>query len=536
MNYFRIISILPALLILVLSCNRDDMYSHLSSRESVLIGISIFPANTLLSQGETRSLKAAYVYSDGSTTDITALAQWTATGNVTLGVNGSITAGSSAGAATVTASYNGFTSISNVYVEPATSIFVSTASGNDSTGYGSSNKPFKTLKYAYDYATSNSKSKIFVAAGEYNMTSQLEITQSIAIYGGYSAADWSRNIQTNRTRINEAIGSTGSSSNPAAPIVISAGSPELNGLYIKGSSSASTQYSAAVYISGGSPSIVACSFDGGVGTNTIYGLYITYATVTVDSCIIKNSKTDIPCLDEDGVFLFLSGSLKLYNSMISVQNGTTGSDAINAVSPSGAISLHVYNCALIANRPEIDSKGMYLSGNISGYACNNTIVTLSKKSTGLLFWGLNSMSSNFFFANNIVYISGSSDSACINFGVGSLSKIYFYNNLFYNVPSTAVPVPVYIKQDSGSTCGASDASTFFSPSNATDNIYGIDPAFCSKSDFHPSSGSKSLNAGMNGSSWPYFPKSSLSSEPIDLDGVSRPATGNWTIGAYQNAK
>lgn len=528
----KIKSILPILLFLAVSCGREDMYSHLSSEvgsHQKMTAITVSPTDSLISQGETRSFTASAVYSDGSTTDITASVQWSVSGNATLGINGSIIAGPVAGPVTVTASYNDFKDTAEVYVEPATSIFVSTASGNDSTISGSSNKPFKTINYAFEYAILNSKSKIFVAAGDYNITNKLTISQDIAIYGGY-ATDWSRNIQKNGTRINDTGISGGTLLNPVSPIIILSGNPELNGLYINGHTSPNP--SAAMYITGGSPSIIACELDGGSGGN-VFGLKIDNASVTIDSCIINGGTSGSP----DTVYgLYLSTSssfetLKLYNSIFHIQGGDTEAIAINLYAPSGSgITMYGYNCAFIIGAAPNSMTGLVLNGNITGNICNNTIIAHtinSKSSIGLSYSNINT--TGLFFSNNIFDVSGNTFSRCLIFG-SSTSAITLKNNLFYLINSSNP----YFKRNSMDFL--KNESVFFDPFTSSGNIIDKDPRFYSSSDFHPASDSPAIGAGINGSSWTNFPKSPSSSGPIDLDGASRPTSGAWTIGAFQNAK
>jgi len=390
-----------------------------------ITNITISPSDLEIMKGEDGVFTAIAIYSDGSTSDITSSAKWTVSGNAVMDSNGSVTAVST-GSATVTASYNDFSDSAEVTIKPQTAIFVSDTTGNDSTGTGSSKRPYQTLNHAYSESIQNSK--IYVAAGDYDLTSQLIISKNIAIYGGYSASDWSRNIKTNKTQLNEASGSTSTESSPASPILITSGSPELNGLYIKGSSLTSMEYSAAVSISGGSPSIVACELDGGSGKN-VYGIKIDDASATVDSCTIKGGTSGSPDIVY-GLYCNTTSqyeTIKFYNSVLSVLGVNRLATAIHMSANSSFINLYVYNCALIMEATSTSMTGLFLYGDIRGNTCNNTIVAHNKSeiSNGCIFT-LNS-TSMFLFDNNIVDVLGNPNSFCIT-DTGTVSNVLAVSN------------------------------------------------------------------------------------------------------------
>ena len=75
----------------------------------VLTALAVTPDTVSVADGEITALAATATYSDGSTADVTAQATWTSSAPATATVSAGFVTGLAAGAATVTATYQGQT-------------------------------------------------------------------------------------------------------------------------------------------------------------------------------------------------------------------------------------------------------------------------------------------------------------------------------------------------------------------------------------------------------------------------------------------
>ncbi|HNX58592.1 MAG TPA: hypothetical protein PKK43_05810 [Spirochaetota bacterium] len=503
------------------------MYSHFANPvvTKPVTGLTLSPPVTLAREGDVCTFVVQATFDDGSVADVSASAKWSVTGNITAGTQGSIIAGSS-GTGEIVASYGGLTASGSITIEPSSSVFVSVSTGNDSTGTGSPKNPYKTLSYAYSVASGS----IFMAAGDYNLSDQLVIKKPVKIYGGYSPSDWSRDINQNITRITDTSSSTGTSSTTASPIVLSsAGSPELNGLYINGRDSG--DFTTAVDILIGTPSIVSCVLYGGAGTDTVYVLKINNANTIIDSSVISSGTSESSYVF--GIFCDPSSSntLNMYNTVLKVENGNSISTAMK-INTGESTELYVYNCGLITSANSSSTTSMVLIGNINGNFCNNTIIVNNTSSVGFSNGISTSLetTSGFIFANNIVNVSGHKNTFCF-FNSESFSNVECNSNLF-NISDPAKAYFIDVSSSSPLYPWSTSTSFFCLFKAAAGNIRG-NPEFVSNDDFHLTAASPAKGAGLNGKikGWVYFPQSS--SGPVDLDSFGRSATEAWSIGAYE---
>lgn len=530
MHHFRIVLILPVLVFIIVSCGRDDMYSHFASKKGSgttnAAIITVSPANTVISQGETRSFTATLSYPDGSTSDITTSAQWTVSGHATLSSGNSITAGS-AGTAGVTASYNGISDTAEISVEPVTSIFISISTGNDSTGTGTSTNPYQT----FAHALSQSPTKIYAAAGDYDIATPIALSTGISIYGGYSPSDWSRNIQQNITRISDISSTIGSSSSPASPICITGGSPELNGLFINGQSSGT--YCAAVLITGGSPSINMCSMNSESGSLQTYGIKIHNSDVNIRDSVIKCGSAAGTFQNSWGIEFTSSSmhTLNLFNSTVSAIRGALETSTVRMTTTVSA-ALYMYNNLLTVKTSTGNTRGLILDGHIIGNTNNNTFIVSNTSPSGSSYgvFVLFNLPSSFIFDNNIIDASGNALAQYCIYNSYAYFMTECRSNLFYVSGAS----PYYFK-DTSTVYSWTTAGTFFGFFGSSSGNISGDPLFASSGDYHLKDASPAKNAGLNGltqsPAWPNFPVNA-SSQPIDLDQNIRPS-GGWSIGAYQ---
>lgn len=92
---------------------------------------------------------------------------------------------------------------SNVNPAAYSHVYYVAVTGNDSTGTGMKNSPWRTINFAINNINNNnsSRSAIFVSEGKYSASSII-LKQHIDLYGGFDPKTWNRNIFLNETIIN----------------------------------------------------------------------------------------------------------------------------------------------------------------------------------------------------------------------------------------------------------------------------------------------------------------------------------------------
>lgn len=154
-------------------------------------------------------------------------------------------------------------------------------SGDDAHS-GTSRSPKATIPAGITLADSlYTTGEVRVAQGTYSTnwaasTNRITMVEGISLYGGYSTTDWTRNVSSYVTTIQD--GSTTSATDIANPNrAIDCGSGVTNTTIIDGfticaGGGGNTSYATAIFCSYSSPTIRSCIIDGGTTAGTTYGI------------------------------------------------------------------------------------------------------------------------------------------------------------------------------------------------------------------------------------------------------------------------
>jgi hypothetical protein len=587
---------LPVYIIIILSlfisCYRQDLYQTVNKDIKTITGMQVTPPNLTVSITNTIQCSALLVFADNTTEDVTGKAAWSVSGSATQGVSpGSFVAGSSAGTATISATFRDFSTTASgldSVITVSSDIFVSPL-GNDATGTGTSSNPYATIEHALTIAAAGTN--IIIAQGDYSPASQLTMSvDGVSLLGGYSTL-WVNDLTGNRARI---IDTSTTGTSPKAALQCGSAitsTTVIEGLEIYGSTVYTGTASAAINTAG-KPTIRYCTLDGGKGATNSYGIYSTHtsSTMTIEYSDVYGGTGAVTGY---GVYSTgSSGPILISYSNINGGTGTAGSNGIyiydtgNSIiefstisggaapnsygfyQPSIAYSSLIIMCSTVSGGTGMTSNtGMFFQNNAepSPTVYNNIIITGNNPSGTITSTAiLLGQASKPIIANNTISTGNTTTNAYgIYTGYGAqpyiLNNIFLLpsginrygiyesgyagddpamlkNNIFYNTTviyhnySTTVDWITIATMESGLT---SEGSTIASGNGS------IDPVIAGGSDYHLTAASPAIakSGGLNGldettPAWLYFP--TISSQPIDYDGNIRPASLiPWSIGAYQ---
>lgn len=141
---------------------------------------------------------------------------------------------------------------------------------------GNKDAPFKVLQSAIDFAKLNSIPEVHAASGTYN--EEINMKSGIAIRGGYSGSDWSRNISSNVSIISAPIDRAIIFSNiPTDALTTTI----VDGFSIVATSSSYTNYGVYFSQSAGTVSNNSLNIRSSAGSSSAIGVYANNSTVSL---------------------------------------------------------------------------------------------------------------------------------------------------------------------------------------------------------------------------------------------------------------
>lgn len=253
-----------------------------------------------------------------------------------------------------------------------TNVYYVSSSSSASTQLGNKSAPFKLIQDAINAATilrySNSANfvSVRVAAGTY--AENITLKPGISLYGGYSAADWSRNISANTSTIN----AQGTTAVFAGSEISSAFTQTtvVDGFTIRGGSASAFQ-NFGINVNSSSPTISNNTIIGGNSTgNKSCGIFIDTGS---NPLLTGNSISGGSGTFAYGVQLF-AVNYTLSNQTISSGTGTSGIGSY-AVEISGTGTTNVSNNTVIPGSAttSVDSAGISAIGTGVVVISGNTI-------------------------------------------------------------------------------------------------------------------------------------------------------------------
>lgn len=264
-----------------------------------------------------------------------------------------------------------------------------------------------------------------------------------------------------------------------------------------------------------------------VADTRIYGIYCAH----VDAIGYVKAERNIIIASRDNTASSVTAALGAYVTINNYSHAFTFIN--NVISPGNA----QYTAGeLYSLYPAAGVAGLVINGGNGtnpSVLYNNTIV--SGKSTNKTYCVYRSATENSEFKNNIFVMNNGSNAVCGAFFGGNMARPTFYNNDFYSFNSS-VATFLYITNSgddeefselyTASYLGALyPGYTSHSGANVSVNpLFGDESAF----NYALTSGSPSavLNGGINGNSGGLGFNN-------DITGALRPATGGWSMGAYE---
>jgi hypothetical protein len=519
--------ILILLVIPAAACNRSDIYGPIS-HQMTLSSIRVEPTGITVPSGDTVRFRAYAVYTDGSSVDISDRVTWSTSGSAAWTPTGSpgFYTASTTGTTNIIAGANGVTSTDSdsdgvaTSTSPATDIFVSPTGSDVLPGNGSMVNPFATIDHALLVRTT--QTGIRIASGNYT-TTQITLVEGVSLYGGYSATDWTRDIDGNVTIIEDTSSSGGIPKGTVSGDNTISLATVLEGLVIQGSLSSSLSATCAVYLTGGSPTIRKCMLrGGGIGSSTAsYGLYITGGNPVIAGVSIDGGSSSMSC----GISISGTTNILIMNSLIDAGSGTTLNTGVELGNTSGVV--YVYNNIILSGQTTSvgSSFAIYVSSASAPMIANNTVSTGNAINYA---YGVRLGPSAKPNLNNNIFVF---PSGFVRIGIieNDVAPTSVNNNIFYNTTD--------FYRDSGLTYYSTifDMETYLALGiNGSGNI-AADPLFVSSTNLHLAPGSPALLNGLNGIDKGFLNFPTVAGIPIDLGKNPRPAAtlGPWSIGAYQ---
>lgn len=263
-------------------------------------------------------------------------------------------------------------------------------------GTGSGNNPLSTLGSIADaisYAQSHAKSIVAIAAGTYEINSGIAMTEGVSLYGGYSAADWSRNTDVNESLIRDMTKYN-------SPIEGAA-----NGVIISNDDHNTTK---ATVVNGITIEIGRGVWAAGISCYSTSGL-------TIKNCTVRSRTdgTDTNQIQQFGIFLSNCGEIIIEGCRITLGNVkyVTGN--------------HVYSAGIIL----FNSGNVIINRNIIYPGQSEVADTYVAYSLGINTNNISNTSLT--ITNNIISsgISANNNSSCYSTGINlvAVANTYTYN-------------------------------------------------------------------------------------------------------------
>jgi sugar lactone lactonase YvrE len=318
------------------------------------------------------------------------------------------------GSTELAAIYGYLFSISDTFNVNQTTLYVSQTTGNDSNP-GTQAEPLQNIHTAINQMETNGLyGEIIVAGGNYSYSSEtssrIVVKNGISLYGGYNPVDWTRDIATFQTIIQDTSTTGGTLTVPNAPIYIDSGVSNIttiDGFYINGSSTDGT-HSAGILIDNGAATISNNVIIGGTGQRS-YSIYVNGTDESLK--IMNNHLNGGSGTSAYGVDLN-NTNLHLYNNTIVGCSLGTGTNTENS------FGIHIEGASPYIRNNTIDG------GNPSGGAgFNNSTILVLNNTTPII-------------ENNIMLTSGGNSRLGISDPSGTSIPISIKNNDIYDVAGT----------------------------------------------------------------------------------------------------
>jgi hypothetical protein len=324
---------------------------------------------------------------------------------------------SGSGSTELVAVYGYIISQSPTFNVDGTVIYVSSTTGND-TYDGTEAEPLQHINTAIDQlAADGVYGRILVAEGTYSFpdanTNIITVKEGISLYGGYNPVDWTRDIATYQTIIEDTRASGGTQDVPIAPIYIDSSVSNIttiDGFYINGSIS-DTSNSAGIHIDGGSATISKNVITGGSTAGSGPRSYGVFVNDSDDSLEIKSNHIDGGSgTSAYGIYL-KNTTMHLYNNTIIGTTDTAGTGTENsyAIYLDGAMPIIRNNIADGGNPqagvPTRNSISVMLF-NISNPIIENNILVTSGGTNKYGIYALNVGNEPTSIMNNDIYDLG----------------------------------------------------------------------------------------------------------------------------------
>jgi Bacterial Ig-like domain (group 2) len=520
---------------LITSCEQQDIFTN-NELDKPVASIRITPAESAVSVSDTIQFSAIATLEDGKIKDITDSVTWTYSGSGTLTATstpGRYTALFS-GSAYVTATAGSIVSSSSngdaTLIITAGDFYVS-PSGSNITGTGTSMNPFATIDHAMSLASAGIN--IRIAAGNYT-TSQITLIEGVSLLGGYSAADWSRDIINQRAQITDSSTSGGiiGSQIPKATITGSSLITQatiIEGLDVSGSNNPGMAISAPIDTNLGSPTIRYCAFTGGFGTDSSYGMYINGGSPTIEFVSINGGNAPTTM----GIKIASPNSTALITSSRIDAGLGTSNIGIAVYNISGG-SVKIYNNIILCGSSPSSTFATSISTYSAPIIANNTFLinTATTSAKGVIT--AYSSGRPYIYNNIFMFFPGTNRYGIYENSYAGDSPNAVRNNIFYNATT------VYHDNDSSSDwdiAGMENVSTGaqFNGGTISNGNSVINPNLSSDGTYRLTAASPAIAAsgGLDGTTlgWPGFP-TDIFGNAIDFIRNTRTA-GAWSMGAYQ---
>jgi hypothetical protein len=532
--------ILSALFVFSLSCQRTEIIPKFQEDTKTPVAIQVTPASTFISTGLILQHTATLIYEDGTTDDITDLADWIVTGNAAEGAQpGSIVAGA-AGTATVSAEFDALSSTAtgaDAQLRVTNDYLVSPA-GSD-LGTGLSDDPFLTIEHAIAQAALSPGKNVLIQQGDY-YTPQITLVEGVSLLGGYDA-NWVRDVVNNRARIFDSSlfgGDACCGYTPKAAVYADAtitNGTLIEGLEIYGSTAPGMNLSSAFYAGGGSPTLRNCRLSAGSGLAYSYGVYISQsASMLIEYCEIHGGSSDASL----GIRLVHSGGsgVVIRSSVIDGGTGLNSNAGILLENNVAVPSPSIYNNLITCGTGGTDTAtGITVAQSSQPVIANNTIVAGSAVIAAI---GINlTYSGRPYCYNNVIYLPAGTDRYGLYEAYSGADPLEVLNNVIYNAVVLYRDYVDGVSWNDWTIIGDMELNLALDGTVATGNDL-TDPVFAGAGDFHLGATSPAVvtAGGLNGvdEGWIGFPVDA-SSNPVDIEGNPRPGAGGggWSMGAYQ---
>ncbi len=505
-------------LFLLSACGRVELLPFIDDLD--VTNLYIEPSSATTASDKTVQYAAYAVYASGRVENVTSDVTWRSDCEQISCVRPGAFAAplGSSGTITVTASLGNLPE-SNATLTVLGDIFVSTAGDDAYAGSdaGSREHPFASLEAALAAATAGRN--VLVAAGDY-ATPGFALKEGVSIYGGFDPAMWARNLATFRTKITDSSLTGGSASAPKATVtgdLTITAATVLDGLELYASPASGMVSTVALDLKGADPVVRDCVLAGGFGTLESYGCILEPGATGPEMRRVAFRGGTAPTTT--GFKVGGSGVAKVYACLVDPGSGATQRTGIIIQNSTQVL---VYNCVILpGSGPTALAVGIdFAKGTATHASCNTILMTSDAVEVdGARFSGGQAV-----MCDNVIVLP----SAGTKYGVfESTNPSYptqFRNNDLFGTATA-------YRDNKGAVWTVAELNDNLA--GADDNME-LDPALDANGAFTAATPTEIRSGGVNGVAelWPAF-QTNASGQPVDFLCRPRPATGNWSIGAYQ---